>query len=219
MAKKMYRPETKVCRICGAELPNTHEYFEWSHKNLNYLQTFCRECSSKRSREKYEKIKADPEKYQAYLADKRKKADERARALGVPERQEQTQYSQTYAAKRQKSRTDSDPIYKREKQLRRALRHVVMSKGKNAVTSSVLTDIVGMPIRDLHYYLLRTFEETYGYPWDGVEKTHVDHIIPLCTESTIEGKEKLFHYSNLRLIKAKDNRAKWTSVDYQIGAC
>ena len=211
------RPEFKVCRICGRELPNTHEYFEWSHRDLNYLQTFCRECSAKRNREKYERMMQDPKKYEAYKAKSREKENKKHRSNGALEKQPISEYSQEYAARWQKNKAENIPAYKREKQLRRALRRVVLSQGKNNVTRSTLVDIVGMPIRDLHYYLLRTFEETYGYPWDGVEKTHVDHIIPLCTESTIEGKEKLFHYSNLRLIKAKDNRAKWTSVDYPLG--
>ena len=213
------RPEFKVCRICGCELPNTHEYFEWSHKNLNYLQTFCRECAVKRSREKYERMMQDPVKYEAFLAKAREKGIQQSRKDGYKEKQPKTEYSQEYAAKWQKNKAENDPVYKREKQLRGALRRVVLSQGKNNVTTSVLTDVVGMPPRELHHYLLQTFEDTYGYPWDGVEETHIDHIIPLCTESTIEGKEKLFHYSNLRLIKANDNRAKWTSTDYQIGAC
>ena len=213
------RPEFKVCRICGRELPNTHEYFEWSHKDLNYLQTFCRECSAKRSREKYERMMQDPEKYEAYLAKAREKGIKQSREKGYKEKQPQTEYSDSRASKYVREKKKNDPVYARVFDLRRAVRACVMSQGKNTVTTSKVASIVGMPLKDLHYYLLRTFEDTYGYPWDGVEKTNVDHIIPLCTESTIEGKEKLFHYTNLRLIKAKDNRAKWTSVDYQIGAC
>lgn len=68
-----------------------------------------------------------------------------------------------------------------------------------------------------HKILFGTFKQTYGYEWDGVEPTHVDHIIPLCSESTLEGKKKLFEYHNLRLIKEEDNRQKGTSIDYCIG--
>lgn len=219
MAKKLYRPEFKVCRICGRELPNTHEYFEWSHKNLNYLQTFCRECAVKRSREKYERMMADPVKYEAYLAKARKKGIEQSRKDGYKEKQPKTEYSDNPETVRMRNKYHSDPTFAAVERMRRAIRSCVLSQGKNNVTSNQFEPIVGMPMRDLHYYLLDTFEKIYGYPWDGVEPTHIDHIIPLCSVSTLEEKEKLFHYSNLRLIKAKDNRAKWKSMDYQIGAC
>lgn len=218
MAKKMYRPERKVCRICGREFPNTHEYFEWSHRELNYLQTFCRECSVKRSREKYERMMQDPEKYEAYKERARQKELEKLRAAGVQEKQEKTEYATTPYAIRQREKLHNDPVFAEVAKIRRAVRSCVLSQGKNNITTSKYAEIVGMPMRDLHHYLLQTFEDTYGYPWDGVEKTNVDHIVPLCTVETLEDKKKLFHYTNLRLIKARDNHAKGTKLDYQIGA-
>lgn len=82
-----------------------------------------------------------------------------------------------------------------------------------------MEDLTGLSLLPLHNYLLQTFENTYGYAWDGIEKVEVDHIIPLCTENTIEGRQRLFHYENLRLIKAADNKAKRTSIDYEIEVC
>jgi hypothetical protein len=86
-------------------------------------------------------------------------------------------------------------------------------------SSSFLEDLTGLSLLPLHNYLLQTFENTYGYAWDGIEKVEVDHIIPLCTENTIEGRQRLFHHENLRLIKAADNKAKRTSIDYEIEVC
>ena len=74
-----------------------------------------------------------------------------------------------------------------------------------------------MTSRELYAYLLQTFEETYGYPWDLQEPVHIDHIVPLATATTKEEVEKLCYYTNLRLIKAEDNWKKNKRLDYQIG--
>lgn len=80
-------------------------------------------------------------------------------------------------------------------------------------------DVIGMPSAELRDYLLETFRDTYGYDWDFVEPTEIDHIIPLSSAKTEEDIAKLCHYTNLRLIKATDNRYKGCKMDYQIGAC
>ena len=54
-------------------------------------------------------------------------------------------------------------------------------------------------------YLLQTFKDNYGYEWDGKEQVHIDHIIPLATANTEQDIVKLCHYTNLQLLKAKDN--------------
>ena len=77
-------------------------------------------------------------------------------------------------------------------------------------------ELTGMTSRELYEYLLKTFEETYGYAWDHREPVHIDHIVPLCTATTTEEVEKLCHYTNLRLIKAKDNLKKGGKLDYEI---
>ena len=150
------------------------------------------------------------------LAAKREYENVKARENGVPEWKPKEVYSNSFSARRARERSKEDELWAYQNKLRRALRHCVMSKGKNTVRNSCLTPIVGVPVRDLHYYLLDTFKQIYGYEWDGVEPTHVDHIVPLSTENTREGKERLFHYTNLRLIKETDNRAKGRKLDYEI---
>ena len=44
--------------------------------------------------------------------------------------------------------------------------------------------------------------------YDNKEKVHIDHIIPLATAKTEEDVIKLCHYTNLQLLKAKDNLKK-----------
>jgi hypothetical protein len=76
--------------------------------------------------------------------------------------------------------------------------------------------ITGLSKNELRDHLLASFYDIYGCDWDFVEPTHIDHIVPLCTATTLEETQKLFHYTNLRLVKEADNRAKGTSLDYRI---
>ena len=213
--------ETKVCKKCGEELPNTQEYFRKISKG--YLSGTCKNCYNANRRERAAERKAnEPEWYERELQKHRDYYAENKERLKPTMRA----YNKAHPEMRQESfnrrrrvRMKEDPVFAWSCKARRAIRYVAMNKGKyDNRSSQFIQDLTGMTTLQLHYYLLDTFKETYGYEWDGVEKTHIDHIIPLCTESTIEGKQKLYHYSNLRLIKECDNRAKGMSTDYQIGA-
>ena len=76
--------------------------------------------------------------------------------------------------------------------------------------------IVGMPLNDLYIYLLKTFKNNYGYEWDGVEAVHIDHIKPLKQCNTEEEVIKCCHYTNLQLLKAKDNLKKGDKINWEL---
>ena len=69
-------------------------------------------------------------------------------------------------------------------------------------------EIIGISIEWFIKYLLSTFKNRYGREWDGVEKVHIDHIIPLATAKTEEEVIRLNHFSNLQLLTAEDNIKK-----------
>ena len=77
-------------------------------------------------------------------------------------------------------------------------------------------EIVGCDFKMFNDYLLNTFKNNYGYEYDGKEEVHVDHIIPLATATTEEEIIKLCHYTNLQLLKAKDNLDKKDKLDWQL---
>lgn len=77
-------------------------------------------------------------------------------------------------------------------------------------------EILGCSIKDLKIHLYNTFFNNYGYEYDGTEKVHIDHIIPLATAKTVEDVENLCHYTNLQLLRAEDNLKKGSKTDYEI---
>lgn len=211
---------TKTCKTCRAEFPATSEYFNWQDKSVGRLRCECKNCQSKRVKEARERAKEDQQKYNEMLQ-KRREYYQRTKserfATGNAWRRAHPDRVQFYFNRRRKERYEEDPVFKWTHTARCAVRRAAKCKGaRDQRSSSFLEDLTGLPLLPLHNYLLQTFEDIYGYAWDGMEKVEVDHIIPLCTESTIEGRQRLFRHENLRLIKAADNKAKRTSLDYEI---
>ena len=89
--------------------------------------------------------------------------------------------------------------------------------GKNKIIKKESTEkILDCSIDFFINYLLQTFKDNYGYEYNGIEKVHIDHIIPLATAKTEEDVIKLCHYSNLQLLKAKDNLEKGAKLNYEL---
>lgn len=47
-----------------------------------------------------------------------------------------------------------------------------------------------------------------GMSWDNRSEWHLDHVVPLSCATTIEGLEKLSHYTNIRPLWAAENLRK-----------
>lgn len=215
--------ETRRCNSCGRELPFTNDYFNWQNKDVGKLRTICRECIREQKNGWYAKRKADNPEWHKSQVEKRK-------AYYKAHKEEFVAASREWKATHRRERQDAenrarnkrnsrDPVFVWTNKARRAVRSAVVSKGAyDNRSSKFIVDLTGLSTLELRNYLRKTFCDIYGYEWDGVEPTHVDHIVPLCTESTIDGRKELFDYHNLRLIKEADNRAKGTQIDYQISA-
>lgn len=108
----------------------------------------------------------------------------------------------------------SNPILKLELQLRNMLNTAF--KRKNYRKNSKLESIVGLNAKEMVNYLLQTFKDNYGYEWDGIEKVHIDHIKPLKNCKTEEEVFNYCHYTNLQLLKAKDNMEKGSKDDWKL---
>ena len=63
-------------------------------------------------------------------------------------------------------------------------------------------------------YLAKTYEINYGEKWNG-QPYEIDHIVPICMAKTREELLKLFHYTNLQMLTAKDNSEKGNSLEWK----
>ena len=119
-------------------------------------------------------------------------------------------YSKQYC----KDRYHNDQQYKNMLRVRNFLNNSFRRRGE--IKSKRNIELTGMTSRELYDYLLGTFKDIYGYDWDFQERVHIDHIVPLSSAKDYAEIEKLCHYTNLRLIKAKDNLQKGAKLDYEL---
>lgn len=106
----------------------------------------------------------------------------------------------------EEARKKSDPVFKLKKQLRNEVRTSFERRGFRKIGRT--EQITGLSSGDLYNWLQQTYEKRYGIFWDGKEEVHIDHIKPLATAHTVDEVIKLNHYTNLQLLKSKDNLEK-----------
>ena len=111
-----------------------------------------------------------------------------------------------------RNRRTKNPIYKFKCQVRCMLNGAFYRK--NFKKNHRVEQILGCDYKTFYNYLLQTFKNNYGYEWDGIEKIHIDHIYPLKYAKTEEEIIKLCHYTNLQLLKAKDNIEKRAKINW-----
>lgn len=87
---------------------------------------------------------------------------------------------------------------------------------KGFIKNSKTETILGCSYDCFIKHLLNTYKNNYGYEWDGKEKVHIDHIKPLKFAKTEEEVIELCYYSNLQLLKEKDNLEKGSKIDWQL---
>lgn len=112
------------------------------------------------------------------------------------------------AAQRNTQRALSDPVFSLSKRLRTLLRLSLKKKG--FTKRSRLFTIIGMQGPELLDYLWKNFENKYGIKRADVsmKDLHIDHIIPQASARTEEDLLKLYHFTNLQFLFAKDNLSK-----------
>ena len=115
----------------------------------------------------------------------------------------------------ERRKRSEDQMYFLKQRVRSVIYKAFSRRGYQKI--SLAEEITGMSCSDLCEYLTATYEKTYGVPWNGKEKVHIDHIVPLALASSEDDVKNLNHYSNLRLIKAKDNLLKGSKLHYSIG--
>lgn len=226
--------EEKKCKICGLIKPISDFYFR---KDNNKYRNECIECH-KNIRKKYninnkekikEKVKLYRKKNRKQILQKKAQYREKNREIlkekakeyyknnieiiKIRRKQQRKRANETakiYAINRKKN----DQIYALKCQIRPWL--IKSFTRKKYIKNSHLEEIVGKPIDELVKYLLETYKDNYGIEWDGIEKIHIDHIMPLKYAKTKKEVMELCHYTNLQLLKAKDNLRKRAEINWKI---
>lgn len=107
---------------------------------------------------------------------------------------------------------NTDHIHRFKCNIRTMVRMSFKRKGK--MKNKHMEEILGCNTNFLISYLIGTYEKKYNEKWDWavLKDVHIDHIMPLAIAKDEQEIEKLCHYTNLQLLKAKDNLAKSNKV-------
>lgn len=220
--------ETKICTKCGVEKPLNTQYFRYRHSRNGY-SSWCKECEKSYNKE-YEKTPKRVDWKQKYEKSEHRKELNRLKEKTTKRKEYLKKYKEDGKKKevyqryydnnkeaigaRVKERKETDKKY----HLILNLRGTIISsfKRKGYSKKSRTYKIIGTDYKSFYDHLLQTFVDSYGYEWDGKEDVHIDHIVPISSANTEEEVYKLCHYSNLQLLKAKDNLEKGDSLDWYL---
>ena len=187
----------KICLKCKNKKIITDFYTDKTRKDGFF--PYCKECSKKHVNNQYNKNKEEKRKYQ--------------REYYKNHKLEKRRYDIEYRKKNKEKRINhekelyyTNELYKFKKNMRNFISKSFF-RTKNKKNKRTL-EILGCDYLKFKKHLLQTYKQTYNVDWNNIEKVHIDHIIPLATAKTSDDVIKLCHYSNLQLLKAKDNLKK-----------
>lgn len=203
--------KTKICKKCNQE--KTIEKYRkcYDKKNNIYYRGICKECEKKYFQkyrlENKEKIKETDKKWRTNNKEKKKIANTN---YINNNRDKYNKHMRKY----KKTKIQKDELYKIKIYMREMIRKAF--KRKNYKENSKTEKIIGLKNEEFAKYLLQTFRKNYGYNWNGIEKVNIDHIIPLAIAKNEEEIIRLCHYTNLQLLKEKDNIEKRDKINWKI---
>jgi len=196
--KYRQRPEVKAK---AKEREATPEYKQKAHER--YLRNREKRIAyAKKYREEHlERIRDNQREYRKENADKIRTA----RALYV----KTSPVAKKQRVEYRKRRLQRDPVFALKERMRKTMADSFLRRGytKNSSTQK----IIGCDWQTFANYLFKTWENRYGTVYAG-EDYHIDHVIPLATAKTEEEVIKLCHYTNLQLLKPKDNLRKGSKI-------
>lgn len=199
--------EIKKCIKCGIE----KEIIEYrkSYSSLRkkyYYRNKCKECERKQNNEYNRK------KYNNGGKELDKKYHDEHREFYREYNKKYYQEHREEINKKRLQRKWSDKVFHLTINVRKS---ILNSFNRKSYKKTNRTEkITGLKNEQITEYLLQTFKKRYGYEWDGIEPVHIDHIIPLATAKTEEEVVKLCYYTNLQLLKAKDNWKKGDRLEF-----
>jgi len=188
--------EKKICSKCKIEKDVCE--FRKDKTKFDGLYSSCKECKLKWRRENKELTNF---------------TNKRAREKRI---EKHRQYNLLYS-KNNREKINKRMIEKRNTDYIFKLKSLIRSRVWNFLNYNNITkknktfDIVGCSPQFLKEYLENKFTE--GMSWNLMgQYIHIDHIIPLSSAKNEEEVFKLFHYTNLQPLWAKDNIIKSNKI-------
>jgi hypothetical protein len=216
--------ETKFCKKCERELPLTMFYKDKTTKSGYAF--YCKDCKLKQAKEYQQTHKEEKKAYKKkyweenkhrFVEERRKYREEHREDMRKWHKQDYAKNREKILAegyRRKKERLKTDSLYRYKEKIGHFVRCGFYRKGFQKPDTT--ENIVGCTAEELRAYLNETFYKNYGYEYDGTDKVHIDHIIPLATANTEEEVAKLYHYTNLQLLKAEHNQMKSDRLDFEL---
>lgn len=214
--------ETKFCCKCERDLPLSMFHKDKSRKDG--LSCYCKECRLTYAKEHHIKVRDKHKEYKKkywgenkhrFVEERRKYREEHREYMKIWHKQDYAKNKHkilSEAYKHKKERLKNDPIFKYKENVRHLIYCSFKRKGHKKTSNT--QEIIGCTFEQLKEHLNKTFYENYGVEYDGTQEVHIDHITPLATAKTEEDVIKLCHFSNLQLLKAKDNIEKSDKIDF-----
>lgn len=207
-ASKYENLKTKRCSKCKKEKQIT-EFYKRNKNKKNYC-SLCKECMNECNKKW---VKENQEQNQITRKKYRENNKEKIKEIQFKWKKENKKKINEYK-KQQYYKNKKDEKNKFIFQTRNLIYKAFKRKGysKNDKTEKIL----GCDYKTFIKHLLKTFKNNYDYEYDGKEIVHIDHIIPLSIAQTEEEVIKLCYYTNLQLLKAKDNLHKSNKINWRL---
>lgn len=109
-----------------------------------------------------------------------------------------------------------DDLFMFKKRIRGLIRTSLDRKGQ--IKNSYTEQILGCNIDFFINYLIKTYEDNYNEKWKNeyLSEVHIDHIKPLKYAQNEDEVIKYCHYTNLQLLKKKDNLEKGSNKEWEL---
>ena len=214
--------ETKFCKRCERNLPLSMFYKDKTTKDG--LSFYCKDCKLGYAKQHHIDVREQHKEYKKkyWEENKHRFVEERKKYREEHREDMKRWHKQDYAKNRdkilaeaykhKKERLKNDTIFKYKENVRHLIYCSFKRKGHQKTNNT--QEIIGCTFEQLKDHLNKTFYKNYGVEYDGKEAVHIDHIVPLATAKTKEDVIKLCHFSNLQLLKAKDNIEKSDKIDF-----
>ena len=159
-----------------------------------------------------EKRKATKDKWRAANPDKVREQNCKWRAANPDKdksyslkwRKSNPEKSKTASARWKTYKLSTDPVFVMRNRLKARVNTALKMSGFKKQSRTEKT--IGCSWKQFAKHIESQF--TGGMSWDNRSEWHLDHIVPLSCATTIEGLEKLSHYTNIRPLWAAENLRK-----------